>query len=135
MPLLFPSLELLLQFLCAELGAGQCWHSSSVPAGHTIPDPGQEPLAFLATRAHCWLMSSLLSISAPRSLSAWLCPATLSTAWSNAGVVVAKVQDPAPGLVKPHLVGFGPWIQPVRSLCRGLQQINALSQLGVNTIP
>ncbi|RMB89921.1 hypothetical protein DUI87_33695 [Hirundo rustica rustica] len=33
------------------------------PAGHTIPDPGQVPLAFLATWAHCWLMSSLLSIS------------------------------------------------------------------------
>ena len=59
----------------------------------------------------------------------------LSTAWSNAGVVAAKVQDPAPGLVKPHLVGFGPCIQPFRSLCRALQQINILSQLGVNTIP
>ncbi|RMC04103.1 hypothetical protein DUI87_19440 [Hirundo rustica rustica] len=33
------------------------------PAGHAIPDPGQVPLAFLATWAHCWLMSSLLSIS------------------------------------------------------------------------
>ena len=41
------------------------------PAGRTIPDPGQEPLAFLAPWAHCWLMSTLLSTSAPRSLSAW----------------------------------------------------------------
>ena len=63
------------------------------------------------------------------------CPATLSPAWSAAGVVVPKVQNLAPGLVKSHLVGFWPWIQPVRSLCRALQQINTLSQLGVNTVP
>ena len=30
------------------------------------------PLAFLATRAQCWLMGNLLSIRTPRSLSAEL---------------------------------------------------------------
>ncbi|RMB93551.1 hypothetical protein DUI87_30249 [Hirundo rustica rustica] len=40
------------------------------PAGHTIPDAGQVPLALLATKAHCWLISNRLSSSTPRSLSA-----------------------------------------------------------------
>ncbi|KAJ7415938.1 hypothetical protein WISP_75203 [Willisornis vidua] len=42
------------------------------PAGHTVPDKARTPLAFLATRAHCWLMFSFLSIRTPRSISAWL---------------------------------------------------------------
>ena len=68
----------------------------------------------MATWAHCWLMSSLLSISAPGLFTPVCSPAALSPACSTAGVVEAKVQDPALGLVKPHLVGFGPWMQAVQ---------------------
>ena len=66
------------------------------------------------------------------------CPATLSSACSTSGVVVAKGQDPALGLVKPHHVGFGPWIQPVQvplQTSPTLLQIHTPSHLGVTTVP
>ena len=50
------------------------------------------------------------------------------------GVVVAKEQDPAFGLVEPHPIGFSPAIQPFQIPLSGLatlRQINASSQLGV----
>ena len=74
---MFQSLHVLFKVGGPELDTGlgdlpnQCQaqykNYCSGPASNTIPDPGEEPLAFLATWAHCWLMS----ISAPRSLSAW----------------------------------------------------------------
>ena len=39
-----------------------------------------------------------------------LCPKAVALP----GVVVAKVQDPALGLVEPHPIGFSPVIQPVQ---------------------
>jgi len=39
-----------------------------------------------------------------------LCPKPLALP----GVIVAKVQDPAFGLVEPHPIGFCPAIQPVQ---------------------
>ncbi|KAJ7406314.1 integral membrane protein dgcr2 idd [Willisornis vidua] len=50
------------------------------------------------------------------------------------GVVVAKVQDPATGLIKSHLIGFTSSIQPVQVPLKNppiLQQIDTLPQLGV----
>jgi len=47
---------------------------------------------------------------------------------------VAKVQDPAFGLVEPHPIGFGQAIQPVQVPLQGLatpRQIDTSSQLGV----
>jgi len=50
------------------------------------------------------------------------------------GVVVSQEQDPGFGLVKPHTVGLGPWIQsvqiPLQSLPT-LEQIDTPPQLGV----
>ncbi|KAJ7428117.1 hypothetical protein WISP_01863 [Willisornis vidua] len=50
------------------------------------------------------------------------------------GVVVAKVQEPAVGLVKLNTTGFGPSIQPVQVPLQSLptlQQIDNLLQCGV----
>ena len=47
---------------------------------------------------------------------------------------MAKVQDPAFGLVEPHPIGFSPAIQPIQIPPLGLatlRQINTSSQLGV----
>ena len=47
---------------------------------------------------------------------------------------MAKVQHLALSLVKPHLVGFGSWIQPVQVTVQSpptLQQIHTPSQLGL----
>ena len=48
------------------------------------------------------------------------CSATLSPSWNAVGFVLAKVQDPAFGPVKPHLAGFGPWVQPVKITLQSL---------------
>ncbi|RMB90786.1 hypothetical protein DUI87_32853 [Hirundo rustica rustica] len=66
-PELDTALEVLLN-QCRAQGKNHC----PGPDGHTIHDLGQVSLAVLATWAHCWFMSSLLSIRPPRSLSVWL---------------------------------------------------------------
>ncbi|RMC14211.1 hypothetical protein DUI87_09302 [Hirundo rustica rustica] len=92
------------------------------------------PLAFLATRAHCWLMFScchqyplvpfLLGTVQPHRPQ----PITLQ------GVIVAKVQDSALGLIKLHLVRLCPSIQLVQISLQShptFQQIDTWSQLSV----
>jgi len=64
------------------------------------------PLAFLAVRAHCWLMVNLSSTSTPRSLSAELLSSKSAPSlyWCLPGVVPPQVQDPALALVELHQV-------------------------------
>ncbi|RMC13421.1 hypothetical protein DUI87_10959 [Hirundo rustica rustica] len=82
------------------------------PAGHTIPDPGQDaigPLGHLGTLlAHVQLLSPvppgaffLLDAVQPHHPQ----PIILQ------GVVVAKMQELALGLIKPHLIRLCPSIQ------------------------
>ncbi|KAF4792116.1 hypothetical protein TURU_123544 [Turdus rufiventris] len=85
------------------------------------------PLAFLATRSHCWLMFSRL-YQHPQV------PFCLGTVQPHhpqpitlQGVTVAKMQDSALGLIKPHPIGFCPSIYPVQVSLQSsptFQQIN-----------
>ncbi|RMC10285.1 hypothetical protein DUI87_13087 [Hirundo rustica rustica] len=68
------------------------------------------PLALLATWAHCWLMFSCCH-QCPQALSSHIQPITLQ------GVIVAKMQDSALGLIKLHPIGLHP-SNHSRSLCR-----------------
>ncbi|RMC05423.1 hypothetical protein DUI87_18615 [Hirundo rustica rustica] len=92
------------------------------------------PLALLATRAHCWLMFSccrpvppgpfLLGTVQPH------CPQPITLQ----GVIVAKVQDSALGLIKLHLVRLCPYIQLSQISLQShpiFQQIDTCSQLSV----
>ncbi|RMC13151.1 hypothetical protein DUI87_10682 [Hirundo rustica rustica] len=92
------------------------------------------PLALLATWAHCWLMFScchqcpqvpfLLGTVQPHRPQ----PITLQ------GVIVAKVQDSALGLIKLHLVRLSPSIQPFQISLQSpstFQQIDTCSLLSV----
>ncbi|RMC14734.1 hypothetical protein DUI87_06908 [Hirundo rustica rustica] len=104
------------------------------PAGHTIPDPGQVPLALLATWAHCWPMFScchqypqvpfLLGTVQPHHPQ----PITLQ------GVTAAKVQDSALGLTKLHLFRLCPSVQLFQVFLQSpssFQQVDTHSQLNV----
>ncbi|RMC18375.1 hypothetical protein DUI87_04261 [Hirundo rustica rustica] len=92
------------------------------------------PLALLATWAHCWLMFChwhqhpqvpfLLGTVQPHHPQ----PITLQ------GVIVAKVQDLALGLIKPHPIGLCPSVQPFQVFLQSpssFQQIDIRSQLSV----
>ncbi|XP_051625283.1 uncharacterized protein LOC127461479 [Manacus candei] len=71
-------------------------HWPSCPPGHTLA-PVQLPV-----HPHSQLPS---------------CLAALQPLWPSLelpGVVVAKGQDPALGLVEPHPLGISPWIQPLQ---------------------
>ncbi|KAJ7413847.1 hypothetical protein WISP_88025 [Willisornis vidua] len=76
------------------------------PASHTIPDKGEDPIGLLGQLgillAHIQLPVSQ-NHQFPFHLAALqaLCPQPVALQ----GVVMAKVQDPALGLVKPHAIG------------------------------
>ena len=76
------------------------------------------PLAFLATRAHCWLMDNLSSTSTSRCKAALqqVCPEPVLVH----GVVPPQVQDPAFAFVEHHQVPLCPvcllWSSAVRSI-------------------
>ncbi|TRZ08315.1 hypothetical protein HGM15179_018788 [Zosterops borbonicus] len=79
-------------------------------------------------------MFSLLSTSTPTSLSTWTLSSHCPQPVALQGVVVAKVQDSALGLVKLHVDGLGPSIQPVQVPLQSppsLLHIDTCSQLGV----
>ncbi|TRZ26706.1 hypothetical protein HGM15179_000477 [Zosterops borbonicus] len=92
------------------------------------------PLAFLAIRAHCWLMFSCCHQN-PQV------PFLLGTVQLHClqpvglqGVIVAIVQDLALGLIKLHLVRFCPSIQPSQISLQSppiFQQTDTHSQLSV----
>ena len=78
-------------------------------------------LALLATWAHCWFMFNRAATNTSRihfvfTVIQPLIPKPIALH----GVIVAKVQDPALGLVKPHPVHLSPAIQllyiPLKSL-------------------
>jgi len=77
------------------------------------------PLAFLATRAHCWLMVNLSSTRTPRSLSAELLSSRSAPACTGAGVFPPQVQDPALALVQLHQVPLRPTLKPVHVSLNG----------------
>ena len=92
------------------------------------------PLAFSATWAHCWLTFSRLSANSPAAFTSRKLSRHCSKPVVLPGVAVAKMQDPALGLVELHPVGLSPVIQPVQIPLQGLttaRQINTSSQFGV----
>ncbi|RMB98756.1 hypothetical protein DUI87_24975 [Hirundo rustica rustica] len=102
------------------------------PAGHTIPDPGQDaigPLDHLGTLlAHVQLLSPV----PPGPFPPGHCPATLTPACNAAGVIVAKVQDLVLGLIKLHLVRLCPSVQSFWVFLQNpwsFQQVDTRSQL------
>ncbi|KAJ7423037.1 hypothetical protein WISP_35360 [Willisornis vidua] len=108
---------------------------SLVPAGHTILDTDQDAIGLLGHLGTLLVHAQLPVNPDPQVLFCLaalqpLCPLPVVLQ----AVVVAKVQDPALGLVKPHPTGFRPSIQPVQIPLQSsptLQQIDSPSQLGV----
>ncbi|RMB99641.1 hypothetical protein DUI87_23894 [Hirundo rustica rustica] len=104
------------------------------PAARTIPDPGQDAIGLLGHLGTLLALVLLLSPApqVPLCLGTVqpLCPQPVALQ----GVVVAKVQDLALGLVKLHVVRLGLSIQPVQVPLKSppiLQQIDTCSQLRV----
>ena len=105
------------------------------PAGYTIPDTSQDAAGLLG---HLGTLLAHVQASIkqhPQILilcTAFepLCPKPVALH----GVIVAKVQDPALGLVKPHPICLSPAVQPIQIPLKGhpvLRQIDTTSQLGV----
>ncbi|KAK4829130.1 hypothetical protein QYF61_002209 [Mycteria americana] len=105
------------------------------PAGHTIFDTSQDAIGFLGR------LGTLLAHIQPavnQHPQVLLCQAAFQPLFPKPvalhGVAVAQVQDLALGLVEPHTIGLGPWIQPVQVPLQSLptlKQINTPTQLGV----
>jgi len=88
------------------------------------------PLAFLATRAHYWLMVNLSFTRTPRSLSTELLSSrSAPKPVLVPGVVLPQVQDPALALVELHQVPLCPTLQPVQV------SLMAAQPSGVSTTP
>ncbi|KAF4794649.1 hypothetical protein TURU_099501 [Turdus rufiventris] len=92
------------------------------------------PLAFLATRAQCWLMFSRLY----QHPQVPFCLGTVQPHHSQSvmlqGVIVAKMQYSVLGFIKFHLLGLCPSILPFHVSLQSpptFQQINTHSQLSV----
>ncbi|KAK4818992.1 hypothetical protein QYF61_022823 [Mycteria americana] len=105
------------------------------PAGHAISDTSQDAIGFLGRLGTLLAHIQAAVNQHPQVL---LCQAAFQPLFPKPvalhGVAVAQVQDPALGLVKPHTIGLGPWIQPVHIPLQNLptlQQINTPTQLGV----
>ncbi|TRZ22684.1 hypothetical protein HGM15179_004392 [Zosterops borbonicus] len=104
------------------------------PAGHTIPDPGQDAIGPLGHLGTPWLMFTCChqNPQVPFCLGT-VQPHRLQLITLQ-GVVVAKMQDLELDLVKPCITVLGPSIQLVQVPLQGpptLQQIDTRSQLGV----
>ncbi|RMC12585.1 hypothetical protein DUI87_10107 [Hirundo rustica rustica] len=104
------------------------------PGSHTIPDPGQDaigPLGHLGTLlAHV----QLLSPAPPGPFPPGTVQPHRPQPVTLQGVIVAKVQDSALGLIKLHLVRLCPSIQPFQISLQSpptFQQIDTCSQLSV----
>ncbi|RMC04400.1 hypothetical protein DUI87_19221 [Hirundo rustica rustica] len=105
------------------------------PAGHTIPDTGQDAIGLLGHQGT--LLAHVQSVvdHYPQV------PFHLSTVQSHRpqpikvqDVIVAKMQDSALGLIKLHLIGLCPSIQPFKVSLQSpptFQQIDTRSQLTV----
>ncbi|KAK4823556.1 LOW QUALITY PROTEIN: hypothetical protein QYF61_003300 [Mycteria americana] len=99
------------------------------PAGHTIFDTSQDAIGFLG---HLGTLLAHIQVAIDQHTQVLLCLAAFQPLFPKPvalhGVVVA--QDLALGLLEPHTIDLGPWIQPVQSLC-ALKQINIPTPLGV----
>ncbi|KAK4832039.1 hypothetical protein QYF61_020554 [Mycteria americana] len=105
------------------------------PAGHTIFDTSQDAIGLLG---HLGTLLAHIQPAVDQHPQVFFCLATFQPLFPKPavlhGVVVAQVQDPALGLVKPHTIGLGPSIQPVQVPLQSLptlKQINTSAQLGV----
>ncbi|KAK4810276.1 hypothetical protein QYF61_015306 [Mycteria americana] len=116
---------------CRVQGHNHC----PTPAGHTVSDTSQDAIGFLGH------LGTLLAHAQPavnQHAQVLFHPAAFQPLFPKPvvlhGVVVAQVQDPTLGLVKPHTIGLGPSIQPVQVPLQSLptlQQIYTPAQLGV----
>ncbi|KAK4814267.1 hypothetical protein QYF61_012822 [Mycteria americana] len=105
------------------------------PAGHTIFDTSQDAIGFLGRLGTLLAHIQAAVNQQPQVL---FCLAAFQPPFPKPvvlhGVAVAQVQDPTPGLVKPHTIDLGPSIQPVQVPLQSLptlQQINTPTKLGV----
>ncbi|KAJ7423224.1 hypothetical protein BTVI_10715 [Pitangus sulphuratus] len=99
------------------------------PAGHTIPDMGQDAIGLLG---HLGTLLALVQPAVNQYPQVPFCLATVQPLFLKP--VVAKVQDLSLGLVEPHTVGFSLSIQPVQVPLQSpptLQKIDTPTQLGV----
>jgi len=104
------------------------------PAGHTIPETSQEAVGFLG---HLSTLLAHVQPAANQHTKVRFCQAAFQPLLPKPvvlhGVIVTKVQDLELGLVEPHTVGLGPWIQPVQIPLQSLptlEQIDTPPQLG-----
>ncbi|KAK4819006.1 hypothetical protein QYF61_022837 [Mycteria americana] len=105
------------------------------PAGHAIFDASQDAIGLLGHLGTLLAHIQPPVDQHPQVLFRWaafqpLFPKPVALH----GVAVAQVQDLALGLVKPHTIDLGPWIQPVQVPLQSLptlKQINTPAQLGV----
>ncbi|RMC21926.1 hypothetical protein DUI87_02797 [Hirundo rustica rustica] len=105
------------------------------PAGHTIPDTGQDAIGLLGH------LGTLLAHVQPAADQYPQVPFLLGTVQPHhpqpitlQGVIVAKVQDSSLGLIKLHLARLCPSIQPFQISLKShptFQQIDTRSQLTV----
>ncbi|KAK4817921.1 hypothetical protein QYF61_002762 [Mycteria americana] len=101
------------------------------PAGHTIPDTSQDAIGFLG---HLGTLLAHIQAAVSQHPQVLFRQAAFQPLFPKPvalhGGVVAQVQDPTLGRVKPQTIDLGPSIQPVQSLPT-LKQINTPTQLGV----
>ncbi|KAJ7410144.1 hypothetical protein WISP_111202 [Willisornis vidua] len=85
------------------------------PAGHTVPDTGQDAIGLLG---HLGTLLAHVQLPLNQNLQVPFCLSALQLLHPQPlelhGVVISKVQDPALGLVEPHTTEFSPSIQPVQ---------------------
>ncbi|KAK4829125.1 hypothetical protein QYF61_002204 [Mycteria americana] len=105
------------------------------PAGHAIFDTSQDAIGFLG---HLGTLLAHIQAAVDQHPQVLFCLAAFQPLFPKPvalhGVAVAQVQDLALGLVEPHTIDLGPWIQPVQVPLQSLptlKQINTPTQLGV----
>lgn len=86
--------------------------------GYLLTQPGM-CLSFFTTRAHWWLMFSLLSTSTPASFGAELLPDSQQPSCNGAWVVPSQMQDLAFGPVELHKILVSHFFSPSRQLKNG----------------
>ncbi|RMC09632.1 hypothetical protein DUI87_13418 [Hirundo rustica rustica] len=109
--------------------------TSLSPAGHTIPDTGQDAIGLLghqgALLAHVQhAVSQYPQVSFCLGTVQPHCPQLIVLQ----GVIEAKVQDSVLGLIKLHLIGLCPSVQPFQVSLQSpptFQQTDTCSQLSV----
>ncbi|KAK4811944.1 hypothetical protein QYF61_021175 [Mycteria americana] len=116
---------------CRVQGHDHC----PAPAGHAVSDTSQDAIG---PRGHLGTLLAHIQEAVNQHPQVLFCWAAFQPLFPKPvalhGVAVAQGQDLALGLVEPHTIDLGPWIQPVQVPLQSLpalQQINAPAQLGV----